>query len=158
MKNFFKKEINFSAGHFSFLANQSEFQGELLFDDFLRVDNRFSGKIIAKSLKDSVLFIDKNADVKADIVADNVIIAGNFLGKIFSSQCIEIKKNARFEGMVFTVDLEVSPHSYFQGQSFMMEHLSLEQRKQLKIDFQQKNFLQDTSLLEDFQKTYLKLK
>jgi cytoskeletal protein CcmA (bactofilin family) len=142
----------------SSLSIYSLFQGEILFDDILRLDGKMEGKIIAKNSRKADVFIGSEAEVKADIVADSVIIAGKFTGKIFTTQKIEIKKNARVEGMIFTTDLIIQKKSFFHGQSFMMQHLSLEQKNNIKINFQKKNFTINSNLLEDFNyPTYRKL-
>ena len=147
---FYKKKRSFQDSNSSLLELGSQFYGEILFDDVLRLDGSMEGKIISKSTTNSTIFIGKNAQIKADIVADNVIIAGYFFGKIFATQKIEIKKTARFEGMAFTVNLIVQKNAFFQGQIFMMQHLSLEQRSNIKLTFQKKNFIINSSLLENF--------
>lgn len=147
---FYKAKVSFQESCSSLLGLDSQLQGEILFNDILRLDGNMEGKIISKSAKNSTLFIGKNSEVKADVVADNVIIAGNFIGKIFATQKIEIKKNARFEGMAFTVDLIVQKNAFFHGRSFMMQHLNLIEKSDIKLKFQKKNFTITPNLMESF--------
>ena len=145
---FYKNKFATGTTTSSLFGGDSKFHGEILFDDILRLDGEIQGKIIAKSNKISTLFIGKNAKVKADIVADNIIVAGQLIGKVYATQKLEIKKNAQYEGMVFAAELIIQKNSLFHGQSYMIKHLSLEQRCNIKIGFQKKHFNIDSGLLE----------
>ena len=113
----------------SLFGLKSKFFGEILFDNILRLEGEVTGKIIAKSSKSSILMIDKHAVVKADVVADIVIIAGQFTGKAYVPIKLEIKKKAKCTGMIFTSDLVAQKKSTFHGQCFMLKHLDSKNQK-----------------------------
>ena len=117
----------------SLLGIKSKFLGEILFDNILRLEGEVTGKIVAKSSNASVLLIGKHAVVKADIVADIVIVAGQFTGTAYVPVKLEIKKKGKCDGMIFTSDLVVQKKSTFHGQCFMLKHLDDKEKNSIKL-------------------------
>ncbi len=142
----------------SLLGLKSKFFGEILFDNILHLEGEVTGKIIAKGSDSSVLLIGKHAVVKADIVADIVIVAGKFMGKAYAPIKLEIKKKGKCAGMIFTSDLVVQKKSAFHGQCFMLKHLDDKEKNSIKLKLSDKNHLTITPrLLEDFRYPSYKL-
>ena len=135
----------------SLLGENSKFHGEILFDNILHLDGHVVGKILPKSHQTSILLIGKNAIVEADVVADIIIVSGQLIGKVYAPIKLEIKKEGKYEGMVFTSDLVIQKKSFFHGQSFMIKHLSYQEKDHIKISFTKKKDPEITpNLLEDF--------
>ena len=134
----------------SLLGIKSKFFGEILFDNILHLEGEITGKIIAKSSDSSVLLIGKHAVVKADIVADIVIVSGKFIGKAYVPVKLEIKKKGKCAGMIFTSDLIVQKKSAFHGQCFMLKHLDDKKKNSIKSKLLDKKQLTITPrLLEE---------
>ena len=135
----------------SLLGLKSKFFGEILFDNILRLEGEITGKIIAKSSNSSVLLIDEKAVVKADIVADIVIVAGEFTGKAYVPTKLEIKKKGKCSGMIFTSNFVVQKKSTFHGQCFMLKHLKEKEKNNIRLKLLDKDCPMITPrLLEDF--------
>ena len=112
----------------------SRFEGEIRFDGILRIDGFMTGRIVCKSDSPSTVIISERAIVDADIVADVIIISGKTLGSIYGIERVEIHAPGRLEGKVFTCDLMIGDGALFQGQSIMLRHLSMDEKKCIKYD------------------------
>lgn len=140
---------NNNISHASILSESTKFHGEIQFDNILHIDGIVIGKIYAKNFKNSILLVGKNAIVKADIVADIIIVSGCLSGNVYAPQKLEIKKKAKFEGRIFTSNLIVHKDSYFHGNSYMTKHLTNSEKEKIKNNFLITNLSSTVNLLEN---------
>lgn len=87
----------------AFLGEGSQFEGTLVFDDIVRMDGNFSGKI---STNDTLIVGDK-ADIEAEITVGTLILSGRFKGKIQATAKVELRSTAQVEGAITTPSLIV---------------------------------------------------
>ena len=74
------------------------------------------GQVIGKIESDSNLFIEKEADVKADVKADELSVKGNLSGTVQAS-VIEMGSSAVFSGDVTAQSLAMESGCTFNGTS-----------------------------------------
>ena len=100
-----------------FLDRGSSFKGELEFEDTMRIDGRFNGKIISKN----ELIVGESATIEGDILVGRVAISGTVIGKIVAAQKVEIHRNGKVYSDIDTPALVIEEGAIFQGNCTMGE-------------------------------------
>lgn len=100
-----------------FLDRGATFRGEMEFEDTMRIDGRFIGKIVSKN----ELIIGESAHVEGDIHVGRVAISGTVLGKIVAAQRVEIHRNGKVYSDIDTPALVVEEGAIFQGNCTMAD-------------------------------------
>lgn len=100
-----------------FLDRGSTFRGELEFEDTMRIDGRFFGKITSKN----ELIVGESASIDADIHVGRISISGTVSGKIRADQRIEIHRSGRVYSDLETPALIIEEGAVFQGSCTMQE-------------------------------------
>ena len=100
-----------------FLDRGSSFKGELEFEDTMRIDGRFNGKIHSKN----ELIVGESAHIEGDIHVGRVAISGTVVGKITADQRVEIHRNGKVYSDVDTPALIIEEGAIFQGNCVMGE-------------------------------------
>lgn len=100
-----------------FLDRGSSFNGDLDFEDTMRIDGRFNGRITSKN----ELIIGESAHVEGEIHVGRVAISGTVSGKIKADQRIEIHRSGRVYCEVETPTLVIEEGALFQGTCSMAE-------------------------------------
>ena len=100
-----------------FLDRGSSFKGELEFEDTMRIDGRFNGKIHSKN----ELIVGESAHIEGDIHVGRVAISGTVVGKIVADQRVEIHRNGKVYSDVDTPALIIEEGAIFQGNCVMGE-------------------------------------
>jgi cytoskeletal protein CcmA (bactofilin family) len=114
----FKRE---SAGEILSLVGEGvEFVGELSFTHGIRVDGVVRGKVRS----DSCMVIGPKAKVEAEIAIRRVAINGEFHGVIHASDRVEIHKEGRVYGDIYTPCLIIEAGALFEGKCNMNDHLA----------------------------------
>ena len=98
-----------------FLDHGSSFKGELEFEDTMRIDGRFSGKILSKN----ELIVGESAHIEGDIHVGRIAISGTVVGKIVADQRVEIHRNGKVYSDVDTPALIIEEGAVFQGNCVM---------------------------------------
>lgn len=98
-----------------FLDRGSNFKGELEFEDTMRIDGRFTGKIHSKN----ELIVGESAHIEGEIHVGRIAISGMVLGKIKADQRVEIHRNGRVYSDVDTPALIIEEGAIFQGNCTM---------------------------------------
>ena len=94
-----------------FLDHGSAFKGELEFEDTMRIDGRFNGKIVSKN----ELIVGESAHIDADIHVGRIAISGTVVGKIVADQRVEIHRNGKVYSDIDTPALIIEEGAIFQG-------------------------------------------
>lgn len=100
-----------------FLDRGATFRGELEFEDTMRIDGRFIGRIRSKN----ELIVGESAHIEGDIHVGRVAISGTVVGTIRADQRIEIHRNGKVFSDVDTPALIVEEGAIFQGNCVMAD-------------------------------------
>jgi cytoskeletal protein CcmA (bactofilin family) len=87
----------------AFLGAGSQFEGTLVFEDIVRMDGTFSGKITSKD----TLIVGESAHIEADISVGTLILSGRFKGQVTANVRVELRAPAQVEGSINTPSLVV---------------------------------------------------
>lgn len=98
-----------------FLDRGSAFKGELEFEDTMRIDGKFNGKIHSKN----ELIVGESANIDGDIHVGRIAISGTVVGKIVAAQRVEIHRNGKVYADVDTPALIIEEGAIFQGNCVM---------------------------------------
>ncbi|HYM59820.1 MAG TPA: polymer-forming cytoskeletal protein [Thermoanaerobaculia bacterium] len=98
-----------------FLDRGSAFKGELEFEDTMRIDGRFNGRIVSKN----ELIVGESAMIEGDIHVGRVAISGTVIGKITADQRVEIHRNGKVYSDIDTPALVIEEGAIFQGNCTM---------------------------------------
>jgi len=100
-----------------FLDRGSSFKGELEFEDTMRIDGRFNGRITSKN----ELIIGESAHIEGDVHVGRVAISGTVVGRIVADQRVEIHRNGKVYSDIDTPALIIEEGAIFQGNCVMGE-------------------------------------
>jgi cytoskeletal protein CcmA (bactofilin family) len=98
------------------IAQGTHVDGDLKFEEGLRVDGEVHGAIQANSDRGTLLVISEGAVAEGGIKADHVIINGTVKGPVEARELLELQANARIEGDVHYLALEMHQGATILGQ------------------------------------------
>jgi cytoskeletal protein CcmA (bactofilin family) len=98
-----------------FLDRGATFKGELEFEDTMRIDGKFNGRIHSKN----ELIVGESAHIEGDIHVGRIAISGTVVGKIVADQRVEIHRNGKVYSDVDTPALIIEEGAIFQGNCVM---------------------------------------
>ncbi len=97
------------------LGKETSLNGDMKFKDSLKICGRFEGKIETKGY----LEIAETAEIKADVIANQVKISGTLNGNVLDSDRIEMNKSAVMKGNIKTASLKIDDGVKFEGKCEM---------------------------------------
>ena len=103
----------------SVIANGVEFAGDLTFDHGLRVDGLVRGKVQSEA----TLIIGATGKVEAEVDIRRISINGEFHGSIRASDRVEIHKDGKVYGDIFTPCLIIEAGALFEGRCNMADQM-----------------------------------
>jgi cytoskeletal protein CcmA (bactofilin family) len=116
----------------SLIAHGTRIDGNMKFDEGLRVDGEVYGDIHATTEDSgSLLVISEAAVVEGGIKADHVIINGTVKGPVEACELLELQPKARIEGDVQYVALEMHQGATICGQLRPMVSAASDEEKPL---------------------------
>jgi cytoskeletal protein CcmA (bactofilin family) len=98
-----------------FLDRGATFRGELEFEDTMRIDGKFHGKIQSKN----ELIVGESAHIEGNVHVGRIAISGTVVGKIIADQRVEIHRNGKVYSDVETPALIIEEGAIFQGNCVM---------------------------------------
>lgn len=101
----------------SILGEGVELQGELCFAHGIRVDGIVRGKIRSESC----LVIGPKGSVQAEVNIRKILINGEFRGSVHASDRVEIHKEGKVFGDLYTPCLIIEAGAHFEGKCNMNE-------------------------------------
>jgi cytoskeletal protein CcmA (bactofilin family) len=101
----------------SHLGEGTELTGELCFTKGLRVDGVVKGKVRS----DAILEIGPAGKVDAEIEVRKILIRGEFRGAVHASDRVEILKDGKVFGDIFTPCLIIQAGALFEGRCNMLD-------------------------------------
>lgn len=84
-------------------------------------DVRIEGSILGDIHVNGVVIIEKNGNVKGNVIADNVKIRGQVEGNIITSDCLMLFSTGRFYGDARVKDFKSDPGAVFVGNCIIVE-------------------------------------
>jgi cytoskeletal protein CcmA (bactofilin family) len=119
----------------SLIAQGTRIDGNMKFDEGLRVDGEVFGDILATSESGtSMLVISEAAIVQGGVTADHVIVNGTVRGPVNARELLELQPKAKIEGDVSYVALEMHQGATISGQLRpLMAGQSEEEKPLLKL-------------------------
>jgi cytoskeletal protein CcmA (bactofilin family) len=97
------------------IARADRFEGTLKVSDVLRVLGSAQGQI-----ETTTLFVEEVARVAADVVADEVVISGDYEGTLTCRQRLEVRPSGRISGHVETARLMLHEGAEMDGDMKML--------------------------------------
>jgi cytoskeletal protein CcmA (bactofilin family) len=98
-----------------FLDRGSSFKGELEFEDTMRIDGKFNGRITSKN----ELIVGESAHIDGDIHVGRIAISGTVVGTIRADIRVEIHRNGKVYSDIDTPALIIEEGAIFQGNCVM---------------------------------------
>ena len=98
-----------------FLDRGSSFKGELEFEDTMRIDGKFNGKIQSKN----ELIVGESANIEGEFHVGRIAISGTVVGRIVAAQRVEIHRNGKVYCDIDTPALIIEEGAIFQGNCVM---------------------------------------
>ncbi|WP_372656915.1 polymer-forming cytoskeletal protein [Hydrogenophaga sp.] len=117
----------------SLIALGTRIDGNVTFDDGIRIDGDVVGNIKATDEQPSILVVSESASVTGQIHADHVIINGTVKGPVFAFDLLELQPKARIEGDVSYKALEMHQGATISGQLKPMTGNAEEDKPALKL-------------------------
>src|SRR6476646_861787 len=100
-----------------FLDRGASFKGEMEFEDTMRIDGKFNGKIVSKN----ELIVGESAHIEGDVHVGRIAISGTVVGKIVADQRVEIHRSCKVYSDIETPALVIEEGAIFQGNCAMGE-------------------------------------
>ena len=100
----------------SLIAQGTRIDGDLKFNEGLRIDGEVFGDIRATADTSSMLVISEAAVVQGEVQADHVIVNGTVRGPVIAKELLELQPKARIEGDVSYMALEMHQGAVISGQ------------------------------------------
>ena len=98
------------------LGTDTVLRGTLRFRESVEISGKLEGKIIAEGF----LFVRDGAEIRADIRARDIIVAGTVHGNIEATHRLEILETGRIYGNVRTAQFRVADGVVFEGKCEMI--------------------------------------
>src|SRR5580700_1378933 len=97
----------------------AQMEGTLTFSDpvNLKIHGRYTGKLDTRG----TLTIGSSAQVEANIIGENVIVAGKVKGNIIAKRMLVLMPTAVLHGDISTPKLNIVEGAVFQGRCHMLE-------------------------------------
>jgi len=90
-------------------------EGDLKSEGNVRIDGEVSGSVTTK--KD--LAIGENAKIKANVKAENAVVAGRIEGNVEVENQLELTETGEIQGDIKTKVISIKPGAIFNGQCSM---------------------------------------
>jgi len=101
----------------SLIAQGTRIEGNMKFNEGLRVDGEVYGDIQAvQEDNGSLLVISEAAVVQGSVTADHVIINGTVRGPVHARELLELQPKAKIEGDISYIALEMHQGATISGQ------------------------------------------
>lgn len=82
-------------------------EGDVHFKGGLRIDGQVKGNVIANTDEPSMLVISEHAKVEGEVRVAHLVVNGEIVGPVHSSELLELQPRARITGDVFYKALEM---------------------------------------------------
>lgn len=97
-------------------GRHTSFKGTLNYSKALKIDGKFEGEINSSGF----LYIEKDAEIKADIKVKSVIVGGTVKGNIIATEKCEMLSTGKIYGNIRTARLRIADGVIFEGKCEMI--------------------------------------
>lgn len=101
-------------------------KGEIEVKGTIRVDGRFEGIITA-----DWVIIGKTGYIEGKVTAGAIMVSGEIIGKVFSSDFVEIKQTGKIIGDIETDRIIILEGGRFEGKSIIKREMSKNKKQEL---------------------------
>ena len=91
----------------SLIGASTSIQGDVHFRGGLRIDGHIKGNVVAEAGTISMLVISENARVEGEVRVAHLVVNGEIVGDVYSSELLELQPKARITGDVNYKALEM---------------------------------------------------
>ena len=91
----------------SLIGISTSIEGNVHFKGGLRIDGQVKGNVIADTEEPSMLVISENARVEGEVRVAHLVVNGEIVGPVHSSELLELQPRARITGDVYYKALEM---------------------------------------------------
>ena len=91
----------------SLIGISTNIEGNVHFKGGLRIDGQVKGNVIANIEEPSMLVISENARVEGEVRVAHLVVNGEIVGPVHSSELLELQPRARITGDVYYKALEM---------------------------------------------------
>ncbi len=107
-------------------GKDTEFNGDLVFDESLQINGNFEGEI----KNGNYLVIGEKAEVRANIQVKTVIVKGTVYGNVEATDKLEIHKEGKLYGNIRTSKLIIADGVVFEGKCEMIKSSEKNKKKE----------------------------
>lgn len=100
----------------SLIGASTNIEGNLFFKGGLRIDGTVKGNVTAEPGQESMLVISEHAKVEGEVRVANLVVNGEIIGPVHSSELLELQPKARITGNVYYKALEMHGGALVAGQ------------------------------------------
>ena len=97
------------------LTSNCRFNGKL----YCKGASRIGGKIEGQVISEGLLIIEEEAEVKANIIVDEVIVQGQISGSLQAHKRVELRETSKFQGEIVSPALIIREGAQFDGRAAM---------------------------------------
>ncbi len=91
----------------SLIGISTSIEGDVHFQGGLRIDGHVKGNVIADGDEPSMLVVSEHAKVEGEVRVAHLVVNGEIVGPVFSSELLELQPRARITGDVYYKALEM---------------------------------------------------
>jgi len=99
----------------SLIGISTKIEGNVHFQGGLRIDGEVKGNVIATGDEPSMLVISEHAKVEGEVRVAHLVVNGEIIGPVHSSELLELQPRARITGDVFYKALEMHGGAIVSG-------------------------------------------
>lgn len=99
----------------SLIGLSTSIEGNVHFKGGLRIDGQVKGNVIADPEHPSMLVISENAKVEGEVRVAHLVVNGEIIGPVHSSELLELEPKARITGDVHYKALEMHGGALVSG-------------------------------------------
>lgn len=99
----------------SLIGISTNIEGDVRFQGGLRIDGRVKGNVIADGEEPSMLVVSEHAKVEGEIRVAHLVVNGEIIGNVHSSELLELQPRARITGDVHYKALEMHGGALVSG-------------------------------------------
>ncbi|RZI41882.1 polymer-forming cytoskeletal protein [Herbaspirillum sp. HC18] len=91
----------------SLIGISTKIEGNVRFQGGLRIDGQVKGNVIADGDEPCMLVVSEHAKVEGEVRAAHLVVNGEIVGPVYSSELLELQPRARITGDVYYKALEM---------------------------------------------------
>jgi cytoskeletal protein CcmA (bactofilin family) len=99
----------------SLIGISTSIEGNVHFKGGLRIDGHVKGNVVADTDEDSMLVISEHAKVEGEVRVAHLVVNGEIVGPVHSTELLELQPKARITGDVYYKALEMHGGALVSG-------------------------------------------